>query len=346
MQPPLVSFSKNEALKNSLSHYLCYLGKQISCRFYQNRRFLVLPHALTSYGRSVFFPDLPYPKKYWQEVGKYTENDYPFSFDSIHKLAGDLINNSDLETTNEEIEKIEESWRKIEKNFFTVFSDFFPHYDLSKIGNITCTVSKFGTIGSFEFKKHKNGMIDLNFTHRIDQPNSGIAEKILSSFVNMDNPNFTQSEWEIRENTIDYLFLKTKLGQIFDFDYKPTVKNLPKLSENLVEKSENYLKKIGFPIKPSFSIDSGHLSIGSKPILNTFTETEKRILFLLISRRNQLISYDEIGNSFWGEEESLEKFSLMSIAKIMEKIRRKIKEHGIYQEMIYTIRSQGFVLYD
>ena len=32
--------------------------------------------------------------------------------------------------------------------------------------------------------------------------------------------------------------------------------------------------------------------------------------------------------------ESLEKFSLASIAKIMEKIRRKIKEHGIYQETI------------
>ena len=86
--------------------------------------------------------------------------------------------------------------------------------------------------------------------------------------------------------------------------------------------------------------------MNSKPIYNTFTQTEKRILKHLIEHKNELQPYNQIGNLFWGEEESLEKFSLASIAKIMEKIRRKIKEHGIYQEMIYTIRGQGYVLYD
>lgn len=27
-------------------------------------------------------------------------------------------------------------------------------------------------------------------------------------------------------------------------------------------------------------------------------------------------------------------------------IRRKIKDHGVYQELIFTIRGEGYVLYD
>jgi DNA-binding response OmpR family regulator len=58
-----------------------------------------------------------------------------------------------------------------------------------------------------------------------------------------------------------------------------------------------------------------------------------------------VVTYDQIGDWFWGEE-ATEKYSLYSIAKIMEKIRKKIKDTGVYQELIFTIRGQGYVVYD
>ena len=65
----------------------------------------------------------------------------------------------------------------------------------------------------------------------------------------------------------------------------------------------------------------------------------------MINCKGKVVNYDQIGDWFWGED-NLDKFSLYSVAKIMEKIRKKIKDQGVYQELIYTIRGQGYVLYD
>lgn len=347
MNLPKVTFLSGNELEDSLGHYLCYLGKQISCGYYSQRRMLLLPKPLPNYGRAVYFPDLNYQKEFWANVGKYTQNDFTYLFDpKTHALAKKLIFEAGLLPPNEEVSKIAAEWRKFEAEFFDAFKDVFPTFDVSKIGSISCTISKFGTQGSFEFQKHKNGTFDFKFTHRIDVKTSGIAEKILSEFIYMDNPILSLGEWEIRENTVDFVLLKTKIGQIFNFDFQPTVSSLPELSENEVLASEKYFQKLGFPLQSVFSVNRELLTVNGEPVHNTFTQTEKRILLHLIQNKNKLISYDEVGNLFWGEEESLEKFSLVSIAKIMEKIRRKIREHGIYQEMIYTIRSQGYVLYD
>ena len=91
---------------------------------------------------------------------------------------------------------------------------------------------------------------------------------------------------------------------------------------------------------------NGKITVNSVPVTSNFTPAEKRILTGLIENKGELLTYDEIGNLFWGEDGSLEKFSLYSIAKITEKIRRKIKNFGVYQELVYTVRGKGYVLYD
>lgn len=340
MALPTVTFPEGSELENSLANYLSYLGKQVACGFYQNRRFLILSKPLPHFGRSVYIPDLKFSQSFWAEAKKYTENDFVFKFPQTQKSNLELLRSADLTTKPESLEKIKKGWQKVEKQFFKTCQDFFPLFDFSKINAIACTVSPFGTQGSFEFQKQKNGKIDLRFTHRQDISPSGIAEKILSELVNLENPMMSLGEWEIRESIVDFLLMRTKLGQIFNFDFQPTVRTLPELSENLILESEAFCQKLGFPIKPIFSNGLDPLSE------KRFTQTEKRILLHLVSNRNKTVSYDEIGNQFWGEEESLEKFSLASIAKIMEKIRKKIKENGINQELIYTVRNQGYVLYN
>ncbi len=66
---------------DKLANYLCYLGKQIACGFYQDRRFLVLPKLIEHETRAVYFPGFGYSKNFWQQVGKFGANDFVFKFD-------------------------------------------------------------------------------------------------------------------------------------------------------------------------------------------------------------------------------------------------------------------------
>lgn len=342
MAYPKVTFFQNDPER--LANYLCYLGKQIACGYYQDRRFLVLPRLLEKNARSVFFPDFAYPSSIWEGLKKFDRDVYIWNFSpEITGLVKKFLDNEAYRCS------IEKDWKRTEKEFFTCLSEFFPHMRLDKIKEINVTVSPWGTTGSFFFQKDKVGNYTFEMTNRTDMGPAEIAEKIISLLIHIEKPNTPIATWFQQEALVDYLLEHSKLGQIFDFNYCPTVGfDTVELPSNLVSESEAYLTKLGFPIKSIFDADFKNytISINGEPMPRHFTPSERRILAGLIQNKNKLISYDQIGNMFWGEEASLEKFSLQSIAKIMEKIRKKIKDAGVYQELIYTVRGQGYVLYD
>ena len=306
--------------------YLVYLAKSIAAGFYQDRRFLILPRLIEGESRSVCFPNLPYPKQLLKELGKYSADDFTYFFPKeiislVPSHPPSVICHSSIESR----------WRKTEKEFFDCVTEFLPTFVLSKINFIKVLPVEFGTVGSFYFEHVKN---KYNFYHtiRTDFGPAQLAETILTQILWTIQPLPKLTLWYQKEAIVDFLMTNTRLGQIFDFDYQPTVSGLPEISENLASESEKYLTKLGFQLKPIL------------PVGNGYTPTEKKIVEALIANKNKLITYDEIGDLFWGED--LDKFSLASIAKIMEKIRKKIKDHGIYQELIYTVRGEGYVLYD
>lgn len=330
---------------DKLASYLCYVAKQISCGYYQERRFFILPYRVAKNPQTIFFPDLPYPKTFWEKLVKFQPHDYIFHPDKeIKQIAKELLQDF-LSTTNSNFSEIEKQWRKKEKAFLNAAREFIPTFKWQALRNITVLISPFGTVGSFFFQKQEEG-INLELTLRSDFGPAQIAETILTSFLHMDNTNAPLTEWIKNETIIDFLLTKTKLGQIFAFDYHPTISTFPELTSNLACESEQYLQKLGFPSKPLLEISNYEIALNGQPQPGLFTPTEKRILTGLIQNKNRLLTYEDIGNLFWGEEASLEKFSLYSIAKIMEKIRKKIKDCGVYQELIYTVRGQGYVAYD
>lgn len=226
---------------------------------------------------------------------------------------------------------LQKEWRAKEKAFFDCVAEFLPKFDLKSINFIKVLPVEFGTVGSFYFEK-KGNEYDFYHTIRTDFGTAQLAETILTQIMWTMQPIPKLTLWYQKEAITDFLMTTSKIGEIFNYDYQSTVSCLPELSENLIAESETYLTKLGFPVKPIISI------------VNGYTPTEKRVLEHLIANKNKLITYDQIGDLFWGED--LDKFSLASIAKLMEKIRKKIKDHGIYQELIYTVRGQGYVLYD
>ncbi len=336
--PKVVFETRSEALAN----YLCYLGKQIACGFYQDRRFLVLPKLVEKETRVVYFPDLPYPKEFWGQVSKFKQDQEVFFFEKETVEVAVKLLSLQEELLLHKSSSLEMLWRKKEKEFFDTCKEFLPKFPLNQIRTINVLVSPFGTVGSFHFKR-TGKFYDFTITVRSDFGPAQIAESILSLMFWIENTVPKLTLWYQTEANVDFLLTKTKLGAIFDFSYIPTVSALPDLPAgrqeipaNLVAESENYLKKLGFPIKPILDIP-----------LNKFTPNEKRILGGFIANKNKILTYDQIGEIFWGNDEAaLDKFNLYSIAKIMEKIRKKIKDHGIYQELIYTVRGQGYVLYD
>lgn len=112
-------------------------------------------------------------------------------------------------------------------------------------------------------------------------------------------------------------------------DLSPLYYNTPL---ELIEKSNKYLEKLGFSKKTV--IDS------TNPI---FTEKESLLLEELINNQGKILTFEKCSEILW-EDESFEKFSLEAIAKVIENIRKKIRELGINKEVIFTKRGSGCFL--
>ncbi len=325
---PKVTFL--EPSHENLANYLCYLAKQISCGFYQDRRFLVLPRLIEKESRAIFFPDLPYTTKFWNNFASLKQNDFVFNFgDKIVESSGALLSHAQGEALR--TLPIQSRWQGKEKEFWKLVNEFLPELSVDKINKIEVLPTPFGSVSSFFFER-VGTKYNFKITVRTDFGPAQIAESILTNLIWIDHPTPNLALWHEVEATVDFLLTKSKLAKLFNYEYVPTIRSLPEISENFVAESEKYLEKLGFPITPT-KIDAH------------FTQTEQRIFNGMISNSGKIVTYDQIGDWFWGEN-NLDKFSLYSVAKIMEKIRKKIKDQGIYQELIYTIRGQGYVLYD
>ena len=224
-----------EANKENLANYLCYLAKQISCGFYQDRRFLVLPRLIEKESRAIYFPDLPYTTKFWNNFASLKQNVFVFEFEKkVVEMAEEMLkqvqhDKSVIPNSFRDL-KIAEDWRKIE---------ILP--------------TPFGSVGSFFFKR-VGRKFDFKITVRDDFGPAQIAETILTNLIWIDHPTPNLALWHQVEATVDFLLTKSKLAKLFNYKYVPTVISLPEISENFVAESEKYLEKLGFPVHTSLKV--------------------------------------------------------------------------------------------
>ena len=142
MNYPKVIFEDTRELR---AQYLTYLAKQIACGFYQDRRFLVLPRLVKKESRAIYFPDIKYPKTLWNELCKYTSEDFDWFFpEKIVKLIQGVMTGSDP-CQNKGL-TLKGEWKKKEKQFFDCVAEFLPKFDLKKINFIKVLPVEFGTV--------------------------------------------------------------------------------------------------------------------------------------------------------------------------------------------------------
>ena len=141
-------------------------------------------------------------------------------------------------------------------------------------------------------------------------------------------------------NTNEYLRRMASISFIFKHTYfKKYHKEFEDLlntnydyNEKELNDSTAFLTKLGFPIKEVL-IDLED---------RNFTKQELNVLKLLIKNKDKVVTFDEIAENIWHEHVD-DKFSLESLAKIIQNLRNKIRNQGIKKEVIFTKRGKGYL---
>lgn len=316
------------------SEHICFLAKGISQYEYQSNGFYVLPYLSKNNSKSVFFPDLPYSKSFWKYIQNNPNKNLCDTFpkNAVSEVKSLLKVNT---TSLKKLEEIKNEWLKIEKGFFTDVSKFLDfEKELSKVSEINILLTPYGTIGSFNPPRIGN-KFKLFVTSRIDIGVGNIAVLILQNLFVIKTRlggEINTNEYLRRMSSIAFLFKHTYFKK-----YYPKFKDLLDTNYDYNEKETNdsniFLTKLGFPQK-DIVIDLED---------RNFTKQELIILKLLLKNKNKVVSFDDLAENIWQEQVD-DKFSLESLAKIIQNLRNKIRNQGIKKEVIFTKRGKGYLL--
>lgn len=216
-------------------------------------------------------------------------------------------------------------WRLISKSKACDLGDTFPKAAVMEVNSkikvkkskrvtykgITFDLleTKYGTVGSF------NKYVMTNRTGNSKQEFEKTFTLMKLLIKNKDRGEIGDVIWHKRNAVIEYLFGKFKSQE----------------SLELAKQSVEYLEKLGFSKKIKI------------PVLTNLTKQEEDILNLLQQNKGSIVSFDEIANTLWKNKVD-DKFSLEAMAKVIENLRKKIKEVGINKELIFTKRGSGYLL--
>jgi hypothetical protein len=100
----------------------------------------------------------------------------------------------------------------------------------------------------------------------------------------------------------------------------------------LAQESAGYLKSLGLQVNTNRML---------KP--TDLTKSEKQLFSVLTKNKNQLVTFDTIADTVWGDE-GYEKFSPYAISKLVERLRRKLGNNIPVE--IHPQRNYGYILYD
>lgn len=315
---------------------ICFLAKGISMKTYQDGGFVVLPHLEMSNQKSVFFPDLGYSSEFWRYINvngnKNLSADFPKkAVDEVKKKLA-LYSKNKYES---QILKIKSDWEKIEKDFFDDVEKFLD-FDkaLDKVEQINVLITPFGTRGSFNPPRVGN-KFNLNVTSRIDCPAGNIASGILQNLYIIKTwigGEIGDDNFKKRMAAISFLMTSTIFNKYYP-DYDDLAKTKFTVDKELITKSNKYLEKLGLKNINKIILDE----------LRNLTKQEENVLKELVKNTGEYVSFDKVGEILWGDKVD-EKYSLSAMAKVIENLRKKIKEIGVNKEMIFTKRGKGYIM--
>lgn len=346
MFEPKFSFITNNLVAEA--EYICFLAKNISLGLYQNNDYFVLPYLAKNNPKTVFSPDFPYSKHFWQSIHKCKNLDYGKNFPqrAIQEIVGYLQEKQSLLLNEQlQIKTTIINWKSNQSDLLKIINESFENSNLRKIRKVEILLTNYGTEGSFNVVYEKNGDAKICCTARIDSGIEHIAKTILRSIYLYQSKKRTEIgeiNWYKRQAAVDFYFHNSKLAKIFT-KKTPKKSNSYNVSDKIQTQSREYLAKLGFPPKLSLTCKDKTIYFDSKSIHKQFARQEQLILIGLIEKKGEVVTFDEAGDLIW-QDKSLDKFSLVALAKVIENIRKKFRKLGINDQIIKTVRGQGYFL--
>jgi hypothetical protein len=186
----------------------------------------------------------------------------------------------------------------------------------------------FGTSASFEFEQ--NGKI-LHIYARECCYSACLGRIITHAFAYKAIAKDEFKHFSLYTGLASFVIEQTKFKNIFFFDLNNKKTPSAEVISALKVKSDALFAELGFPLDISNKIDT-----------SSFSNHEYLVYVELKSSKGKIVSYDTFGKLLWGDD--LDKFSQEAIAKIIERIRKKIKYQGIKGRVISTHRGRGYRL--
>jgi len=296
---------------------------------------------------SVFIPDLNFSKTFWKEIKRCRNLDLGREFppvcvnEVIDKIMNLSYSKREIKKANQIKIHFEKNWNKFLDVSEKVFGSSFKNI---KISEIYIIITRYGTVGSFKILK--NGTKTLAYlSARVDLPKEEIFLSLLLMIHKylIQNPSEVgEDKWFLEMATVDFLRKKTDFKKYMPkVEAKPTNINLSKLFTT----SARYLKKLGlnFSCRNIFLDGNENLIVNGIIFDNLLTPKENLFLKTLVKNRGHVVGFDKMGNVIW-KGNSYDKFSLYSLSKIVQNVRRKIYDAGIKNNVIYTLRGKGYLI--
>lgn len=326
----LWQFSKKEQIRRYL-----FCAQHIQDGFYQKMKFYVLPFVPEKFrDRIVYFPFISSFLKIFAKtklinmntvIPKNVRND-------IWKKA-----EKDYAKTKLHLEQLQNEWNIIKKKFITFLKD----KNLNIQERIVISPTLFGTCGQYSMAKEGT----LSIHPRFDRKTEDVLQLILAAIYHTKILSKTVpcKSIELLNKNLWYKLQKQliQVSSLLKSDIHKSSKGMLRIlysnfAGNLAQKSVEYLKTLGYPLKSE---------IENIKQIKFLTKNERKVLERLIEKRNKIVTFDEISDLIWGKQ-SVEKYSLYAITKLIERVRKQIRKNGIAIGPIHTQRAKGYLLYD
>ncbi len=263
-----------------------------------------------------------------------------FKTENLAELWDEIKNEQALKTETDSIEK---KWRLIEKDFFDAFDSFLIGAKLIK--SIRVYLTRYGTSASYNI----NDKGELIILLRQDQSIDEIAFCILSGLLALTVSDFDDKNpinsytWVEKQRIIDYLMTQTKFAKFF-LNFNALVDEIRKnhISKAIMDESNRIYDSLGYPATIDLKLKNEIITYNGKELFS-LTKSEKSVLSTLLKKEGEVVSFDEIATILWGSDAD-NYFSLEAILKVIERIRKILKETGINKEVIHTKRKLGYIL--
>ncbi len=220
------------------------------------------------------------------------------------------------------LNKLETEWNKIQAEFYTRLKKYFPKIETI---NVVVSPSFYGSVGWYGFWDNgKTILIRPRYDRRIIDIQKLVINALTHYFFVSKSNNLEKPEWLQKQKMAEKMQFKI-LG---DRKESKTMHSIleTEFSGNLASKGISYLKELGL-LKPQ-----------RVEVIGKLTKTENKIFDLLVKQKGNIVSFDEIAKTVWGED-YFDKYSEYAITKHIENLKNKITENSIHSQ-----RGYGYVI--